>query len=226
MKKMIKNFLFGKSDVQRIRGGIGKGLFMKIDVENKSQRIIGLDEYEIQEQFKKYSEKAKYFFDIGASDGYYSLLFRKINKEGVIFMFEAQERFKEEISANFSLNKFPVNYHHFAKFASDKTDEHNIAIDSLFNERGENLLFKIDVDGAEEVVLRGMEKTVRENRCLFVIETHSRELEESCIGFLKEKGYLLTVIDPIWFRALLPEGRVLEHNRWLIAEKEPQVILD
>jgi hypothetical protein len=225
MKKMIKNLLFGKKDVQRIRAGIGKGLFMKIDVSNKSQRIIGLDEYEIQEVFKKYSEKARYFFDIGASDGYYSLLFRKHNKEGVIFMFEAQDRFKSEISENFSLNKFPVNYHHFSKFASDKSDENNVTIDSLFTENGERLLFKIDVDGGEEVVLKGMEKTAKNNKCLFVIETHSRELEKSCISFLKNNGYSFKIIDPTWFRLFLPEERVIAHNRWLVAEKAHEAVL-
>jgi precorrin-6B methylase 2 len=220
MKNSVKNLLFGRSNIQKIKAGIGKGVFMKIDVSNKAQRILGLDEYEIQKVFKSYSQIAKYFFDIGASDGYYSLLFRKLNPNGSIYMFEAQERFRKEIESNFSLNSFPINYQHFAKYASDKIDNNNVTIDSIFQKRGESLLFKIDVDGGEEVVLKGMEQTMINNKCLFVIETHSKELEESCINFLNKNGYSCKVINHAWFRFFLPEERVIEHNRWLVAEKK------
>src|SRR4051812_10087730 len=114
MKKTIKKILFGNHKIQRIKAGIGKGIQMNIDVTNKAQRVLGLDEFEIQGVVKEYSKKARYFFDIGASDGYYSLLYRNHNKNGIIYMFEAQERFKAEISENFLLNSFPINYHHFS----------------------------------------------------------------------------------------------------------------
>jgi hypothetical protein len=220
MKKAIKNILFGTGTVQRIKAGIGKDLLMNIDVSNKAQRILGLDEFEIQEFVRTYSRRAECFFDIGASDGYYSLLFRKHNENGTIFMFEAQNRFKYEISENFSLNNFPTNYHHFPKFASDRMDDDNITLDSVFHENKKVLFFKIDVDGAEELVLKGMQKTLKNNHCLFIIETHSKELEENCIAFLSAHGYSIRIIDHAWFRLFLPEERVIEHNRWLIAEKD------
>ena len=77
MKKLVKKIIFGDSQIQTIKGGIGKGLKMNIDVSSKAQRIIGLDEREIQKPFMNYSKNCNYFFDIGASDGYYSLLYRK-----------------------------------------------------------------------------------------------------------------------------------------------------
>jgi hypothetical protein len=217
LKKIIKNLLFGKHNIQKIRGGIGKGLRMKIDVSNKAQRIIGLDEYEVQKIFKEFALKAEYFFDIGASDGYYSLLFRKYNFYGIIYMFEVQSRFKEEIFSNFSSNNYSIDYHYFAKFASNKIDENNITIDSIFSGKDDLLLFKIDVDGGEETVLKGMEITVKNNKCFFIIETHSKELEESCIAFMVKNEYSYKIVDHAWFRSILPEERILKHNRWLIA---------
>lgn len=220
MKKFIKGVLFGNGPIQTIKGGIGKGLKMKIDVSSKAQRVIGLDEREIQKPFADYAKKSDCFFDIGASDGYYSLLFRKFNKNASIYMFEAQERFKEEQIEHFNMNNFPINYHHFAKFVSDKNDAQNISIDKLYTEKGKTLLFKIDVDGGEMDVLNGMTETIKNNKCLFVIETHSKQLELDCIQFLEKLGYSTKIIDQGWYRSIVPEERPTEHNRWFVAEKK------
>lgn len=220
MKKLIKSILFGNGEIQTIKGGIGKGLKMKIDVANKAQRVIGLDEREIQKPFADYAEKSDCFFDIGASDGYYSLLFRKHNKKADIYLFEAQERFKEEQVKHFELNNFPVNYHHFAKYVSNKNDDQNVSIDQLYKEKGKTLLFKIDVDGGEVDVLNGMIETIKNNNCLFVIETHSKQLEIDCIQFLEKLNYSTKIIDQGWYRSFLPEERPTAHNRWFTAIKK------
>lgn len=219
MKKAIKKMIFGDSQIQTIKGGIGKGLKMNIDVSSKAQRILGLDEREIQKPFKDYSKICNYFFDIGASDGYYSLLYKKFNATGHIYMFEAQTKFKAEQEEHFKLNGFKIDYEHYAKFVSNLNDDKNLSIDELFHEKDKSLLFKIDVDGGELDVLQGMRNTIINNNCYFVIETHTLQLEIDCIKFLQELGYKTNIIDQGWYRAFIKEDRPIEHNRWFTASK-------
>lgn len=219
MKKLIKKLIFGDSQIQTIKGGIGKGLKMNIDVSSKAQRIIGLDEREIQKPFMDYAKKCNYFFDIGASDGYYSLLYRKYNPTGTIYMFEAQTKFKIEQEEHFKLNGFKIDYHHYDKFVSNFDNDKNVSVDTLFQEKNKIVLFKIDVDGGEMDVLNGMKNTAINNNCYFVIETHTKQLEIDCIKFLHDLGYKTKVIDQGWYRTFVKEDRPIEHNRWFIAWK-------
>lgn len=220
MKKLVKKLLFGNDSIQTIKAGIGKGLKMKIDVSSKAQRVLGLDEREIQKPFADYAKKCTHFFDIGASDGYYSLLYRKYNKNGKIFMFEAQDRFKAEQEEHFKMNAFEINYKHFAKFVSNTNDSTNISIDTLFTETNQKLLFKIDVDGGEMEVFKGMITTIQNNNCFFVVETHTKQLEIDCIKFVENLGYKTRIIDAAWYRTFVPEERPIEHNRWFVAENK------
>lgn len=60
--------------------------------------------------------------------------------------------------------------------------------DALFALEGETLLFKIDVETAEEAVLNGMEKTLRANRCALQIELWPNHAERA-IAQLAGFGY-------------------------------------
>jgi hypothetical protein len=217
MKKQLKKIVFGSKPIQRIKAGIAKGIKMNIDINSKSQRVLGLDEREIQKAFKEYSKMATHFFDIGGSDGYYSLIYRKFNPSGVIYNFEAQEHFKKEQVEHFNMNSFNPIQFQFSKFVSDLNDDKNISIDELFKETNQKLLFKIDVDGGEMDVLNGMQETIKNNTCYFIIETHSVQLEKDCLKFLENCGYKTTLIDVAWYRKFVPEDRPTEHNRWFTA---------
>jgi hypothetical protein len=73
---------------------------------------------------------------------------------------------------------------------------------------------KVDIDGGECDVLPGLIGLPT-----ILIETHSKDLEEVCTAFLEEHGYATRVIRNARWRALWPEYRPLEHNRWLVAER-------
>ena len=55
-------------------------------------------------------------------------------------------------------------------------------------------LIKIDVEGAEFLVLQGSQNLVREHHPTFYIEAHSRELARQCSEFLNSHGYTVTVL--------------------------------
>lgn len=220
MKKSLKSLLVGKNEgIHTIRYGIARGLAMQIDPNSKSQRILGLDEREIQGIFKKYAADSGCFFDIGASDGYYSLIFKKFNPTGKIYAFEVKEDLVKEMKENFERNRFPyADVTQIKKFVSDRDDANHVSVDS-FGLSGQKLFFKIDVDGGEMDVLKGMERTIAGNSCRFIVETHTAQLEKDCIAFLKEKKYSVRIIRNAGWRVLLPEDRPIEHNRWFSAEK-------
>ena len=56
-------------------------------------------------------------------------------------------------------------------------------------------LLKIDVEGAEVMVLQGAARFIAEHRPIFYIEAHSHELARGCVNFLKHHGYALIVME-------------------------------
>ena len=80
-------------------------------------------------------------------------------------------------------------------------------------------VFKVDVDGGAMDVFRGAEQTLRKDGCMILLETHTADLERECDAFLKGLGYKTRIIKPGWYRSFLPEGRIIEHNQWMVASR-------
>jgi hypothetical protein len=78
---------------------------------------------------------------------------------------------------------------------------------------------KVDVDGAEMLVLEGARKVLSQGDVDVLVETHSAALERQCIEFLSHCRYRCAVIPNAWWRRLIPEQRPIEHNRWLWATR-------
>ena len=209
--------IFGKGIQKKvILFGKARGIKMYVDTENKIQRIIGADEREIQNTFAGFSKKCEILFDIGSSDAYYGLFYKKYNPSGQAYLFDADEKFKKIQEEHFELNNIKNGIHLYYKFVSNKNDEKNICLDS-FNLKDHNVLFKIDVEGGELKVLEGIENMLKNNKCFLIIETHSRQLELDCIKFLKKNNFQTQIIKNAWWRFLMPEQRPLAQNRWLKA---------
>lgn len=56
-------------------------------------------------------------------------------------------------------------------------------------------LIKIDVEGAEILVLQGAMRLIRDRRPTLFIEVHSRDLAQACFAFLQQHGYGLKVLE-------------------------------
>ncbi len=222
MKQQIKKWLFGSSGCYTIKAGIARGLRMYLDPQHASQVILGLAEAEIAGTFKKLARQADAFFDIGAASGYYSILYRKYNPQGNIFMFDAEESFLPIQIRNILLNSDGHQVAQYTLFVSDETAGNHVSIDTFVQDhrlQSRKLFFKIDVDGGEEDVLKGMQATMGNCSCVFIIETHSIELEENCQGILQHQGYVVKVIPNAWWRIFIKENRPIPHNRWMYVYK-------
>jgi len=221
MKRFVKRFLFKTGTREkRIACGLARKIKMKIDFANKSQRYLGLDEREIQSSFKKFAVSSSVFVDIGASDGYYGLIYYKWNKKGELYLCDADPTYAELQKNHFAMNEFSMEHVHFvSKFISNTSDENHVALDDLLSNIKGSIFIKIDVDGAELQVLKGMESTLKYNNCELIVETHSKGLEVDCTEYLHTLGYKTKIIPNAWWRFFVPEKRPFAHNRWFSAQR-------
>lgn len=216
LANLIKHAIAGKGmGEKRILFGKAAGIKMCLDPAFKFQRLMGLEEKEIQHRFVRFAGETDTFLDIGASDGYYSLLYKKFNPDGKIHLFEPDSSFSLVQRKNLELNLVKDRYLLHTEFVSAFNDKTHLTIDSL-HLNGCNILIKIDVEGEELGVLNGMKALLHSTNCYLIIETHSVRLENDCINFLNHHNYATQVIENAWWRSILPERRPLAHNRWLV----------
>lgn len=207
---------------RRIRCGIARGLVMQIDPAAKTQRILGLDEREIQSTFLDFARWAEVLVDIGASDGYYSLIFHKHNPRGAIHLIDANPVFAAEQREHFAANfqGLPANIQLHTRFVAPPEaapEPGKLVLSRDLELKGQRVFFKVDVDGWELDILRSAEALLRETECRFLVETHSAELERECQTFLEARGFKVTIIHNAWWRTFIPERRPIAHNRWFSA---------
>ena len=94
-----------------------------------------------------------------------------------------------------------------------------VSLDSLVGSMQQPCFIKMDVDGAEAEILRGTGRLNGPGGVRWLIETHSKSLESQCLEQLKAAGFETRIIRNAWWRALIPELRPIEHDRWLAAWK-------
>jgi len=216
----LKFAVFGRATrVRSILAGAASGLRMEIDPSAKTQRLLGLDEREIQSEFVRFSRWADTLVDVGSSDAYYGLIFHKHNAAGSIHLIDANRDFAPIQRRHFALNFPNATIDARTAFVTppEQQSEGTLCISRDLPLTGRRVFLKIDVDGWELDVLRSAEDLLSKTPCRLLIETHSPELERACIEFLETRGYRTRIIRNAWWRRFIPELRPLELNRWLAA---------
>lgn len=217
MKALIKKLFFNTGNTHKILSGPGKGIVMNYDINNRFQHLLGSYEREIYSYLSNGMRKSNVLIDVGANDGYYVMAFLKTGKQVIAC---EPGPMNKEIIKNAALNGFKEGEHFFLekRLVGEKKDEQYVTIEELTNGMGNALFFLIDIDGGEFELLSSCGDNFNYQNSIWLIETHSKELEDSCMSFLKERGFAVEIINNKWWRFLLPEQRPLAHNRWLYAE--------
>jgi FkbM family methyltransferase len=191
--------------------------------------VSGIWEPEVTGAFRALIKPGDTVFDIGGDAGYYTLLFRKCAGEsGHVVVFEPIPKAYERIKENLALNAFTnctlvkealgsqagsfvlerpfedsrINLTKSAAGESDITVQVE-RFDTLADQLSLPVpdLIKIDVEGAELEVLRGMERLVADHHPDFVIELHPQHLPqfgasvEDVLNWLRQRGYQLRALD-------------------------------
>jgi hypothetical protein len=204
---------------RRIRSGLLAGLRMEIDAADQSQRWLGLQERELYGWFRRFSEGIQTAIDVGANDGMYTLYFLAKTPARRVYAFEPSAESRRQLQINLELNGFAetgrlelVPKKVGAAEAGDST-----TLDALAERVIPPCLIKVDIDGGEVDLLRGAQRLLRRPQMRWVIEVHSKKLQERCAEVLTAENYRTRVVPNAWWRILLPELRPGELNHWLVA---------
>ncbi len=195
--------------------GIAGGLRMNLDLRNQSQRFFGFDERELFGPLRKLMPQCRSMLDVGANDGYYTLIFLRSGADRVVACepSDAAERLLQNAAANgFEPgDRFQI----VPRFVG--LEDGNASLTELVRDLPGPVLIKLDVEGAEWDALKSIESCDRLGDLRWIVETHSLELEEKCLGWFRAHGFFAEIIHNAWWRKLLPETRLVAHNRWLTA---------
>ncbi|MBI3615680.1 MAG: hypothetical protein HY211_04080 [Candidatus Omnitrophica bacterium] len=196
---------------------------MNLDLTSQMQLYLGLFEAEIGPWLHKLSRDIRCAINIGAGYGEQTLYFLTKTAAQQVISFEPSAIAREHIKANLTLNGLGDSdrLELIAAYVGSTDKDGTCTLDSVFRTLSFPCIVMMDVDGGEVEILLGAKKLLGSPDLRWLIETHSKELEQRCIELLSRAGYFTKVVPNAWWRFFLPELRPVGHNRWLIATKSP-----
>ncbi len=197
--------------------GILKGKKWIIGSHNKS---VWLGIYE-RKQTITFAEKCKgknILWDLGAHSGYYTLLFKTVNKESTVYSFEPVDSNSRYFQKHMDLNNLGKIIHSnnavsdkegVLKFAKGNSvggklceegdmEVSVVKLSALLERREIEIpdVIKMDIEGAEFEVLKDLKSLLSSNqKPLIFLSTHSREDHDSCIDLMKLLKYNIIPLD-------------------------------
>jgi len=165
-------------------------------------------------------KKGEIFFDIGAHIGYFSAIAAHLNKgEGKVFAFEPRPMNAGFFRKHMKVNGFSSVVLYEAAVGEVEGDVmfdsahgsatgrvtkdgdlkvKQVSIDKLISEGTLPMptFIKIDVEGGEIEVLKGLEKVIISARPKMVVATHNPECHSFVLGFLEKHNYRYHVLNP------------------------------
>lgn len=185
---------------------------MELDLSHQSQRYWGFDEREIAEAVLSLMISCKTVVDVGANDGYYTMAFLRSSAEHVIAC-------EPSSTADLLLRNAAANgYHPDDRFCVISKPvglaAGYISVSELLKDLPTPVFMKVDIDGGEFDLLESAKDYPFLAETCWLIETHSKELEDRCIAWLRERNHHTEIIYNARWRVFLPELRPIAHNRW------------
>jgi hypothetical protein len=128
--------------------------------------------------------------DIGAAEGNFTLAV--IEKVSKVYIFEYDEEWIEALEATFAPWSEKVEIIH--KFVSDKNDKSNIRFDTFFENKKDINFLKIDVDGAESIVMKSCDEIFKTPLPfkIALCTYHKNDDEKDFTSLLKNYGFIVT----------------------------------
>lgn len=217
LKQRAKALLPAGTRVRGLPLGIGRGLRMGVDLRRGHIGLcLGLYEVELNRHLRRLCVPGARCFDVGGSIGYDALVLAKLSRSDILTVESSPElcdRITENAQANPALAGSISVLSAYVDESSDVAG--HVTIDELADRYFVPDFIKVDIEGGEESALIGAENVLRERRPGLVIEVHSAELEDACLGLLRGHGYEPVVVNQ---RRILPDHRPTAHNRWLVAD--------
>lgn len=207
---------------RRVVSGAFRGLTMDLDLATNLQDYLGLAERELARHVRRLTRGARAAIDVGAAQGWYATYFLSRGIERVIAI-EPHQPHVAALNANVRRN-CPGSVGRLTTIAkcvgACRAGEHDdvMTLDDLLP-LPTPIVIKLDIEGFEVDALRGATEMLWAGDVRWIIETHAAHLERECERLLRGAGYRTRIIRPAWWRRVVPEARVIEHNQWLVATK-------
>lgn len=219
----VKNaFVNERQEPRKIVAGPFRGIVMNLSLRTQSQVYLGLFERETYNWIRLFSKGIQTAIDVGAAYGEYTFYFALKTSAKRIYAFEPDKNCLPALEDGLGLNgrgEDAARVVVCTAFVGDAEVGNTVTLDSLANLIEPPCFIKVDVDGGEEAVLRGAKRLIALQGIRWLIETHSRVLEDTCIQILRQAGFNTKVVKNAWWRVFIPEQRPSAHNRWLVAWK-------
>lgn len=213
----MKQWLFSDGrKLYRLRAGVAKGMLMELDLLHQSQYYWGFYERELFPVLQRLIPSCRSLIDVGANDGYYTMAFLKSSAERVVACEPGPAT--QQLLNNAEANGYQPGERFLLEKRLIGPGEEMVSIADLVSKLPRPILCKVDIDGGEVDLLGSAEGCSFLPDLSWVIETHTKELEEQCVQWLHAYNYKTQIIYNASWRSILPEKRPLAHNRWLVAE--------
>lgn len=148
------------------------------------------EEYVFQEILKRINPGSS-MLELGSYWSFYSMWFNKTIKDAVNYMIEPDARCLYSGKKNFKLNKLKGNF--FQYYLGDKVDSDKMITVDFFIEKNKISFLSIlhaDIQGYELDMLKGARSSLANKQIEYLfISTHSNELHEACLNYLKSLSY-------------------------------------
>lgn len=125
--------------------------------------------------------------DVGCAEGYFSLL--HIEKLGTSYLFERDPEWVEALEATFAPWREKVVI--VPAFVSDKNDHEHVSLDHFFQSTDvKPVFYKIDVEGAEASVLKGMSGLLKQVPLKMALCTYHHQMDFDLFSrFFEDAGF-------------------------------------
>jgi hypothetical protein len=190
-----------------------------MDFAHHTQRWLGLQERELYPWFRRLTEGIRTAVDVGANDGIYTLYFLARTPAEKVLAFEPSPDSLVQLRSNLALNGLGGNprLEIISKYLGASAGGMEATLDSFAGLIHPPCLVKVDIDGGELSLLKGAGTLLQSEGIRWIIEVHSRALQENCLELLQGAGYHTAVVPNAWWRHFLPELRPIELNDWIVA---------
>lgn len=201
---------------RKLAFGPAAGCIMQVDFRSQTRTYLGLYESELNQYFRSMVRPGFSSFDVGGQGGYVALMLAKLSGGGRVVSFECDAAAAEVMRQTFARNPYPIET--IQAFVGKSEEDGKTTLDAFAARTFMPDFIKMDIEWAEFDALQGAQTILSTRKPGLIIETHSKELEDNCIGLLRGHGYEPKIVDQRrWFR----DVRTIEHNRWLVCEGRP-----
>jgi hypothetical protein len=196
----LKWVLFGKYKTKTILAGPARGIKMNLMLAGEMRIWLGLFEPSLHRAFRSALKKAPVCYDIGASVGYYSLLFARSPSVREVHSFESDPGVEVLFNQNARMNE---SFSQKIKYHTLEVGEGSASLDYLVETQKFSFpdVVKIDAEGAETCILKASSKLIEAKKTVWFVEAHTPQKLSEVMQIFNSHGYHVErPSNPWWFQ--------------------------